>query len=207
MARITSVEQLRTVVAQPRATTQAKVLDHLDTQARDFIAASPFLLLSTSDDAGTIEVSPKGDVPGFVEVEDDRTLLIPDRPGNNLAYGLSNLIANCRIGLIFLLPATGETLRLAGHAEVFDDADLLARMSAPGRPALLAIRMHVTRSYFHCARSVLRAGLWRPETWPEKRRVSFGAIIAPRVGGDQAMADQIDTSVEGAYTERLWRNA
>jgi hypothetical protein len=206
MARITSLEQLRQTLPQPRATTQAKLLDHLDGQARTFIAAAPFFLLSTIDAEGRIEVSPKGDVPGFVQVEDERTLLIPDRPGNNLAFGLQNIIANGHVGLIFLLPATGETLRVSGQAEVHDDADLTARLSAPGRPALLAIRVRVSRSYFHCARSVLRAGLWKPETWGERRRISFGAVIAPRVGGDQALAEQIDASVDGAYTERLWQN-
>jgi hypothetical protein len=206
MARVTSVEQLRTILPAPRETTKAKLLDRLDEQARDFIAASPFLLLATTDRDGRVEVSPKGDVPGFVQIEDDKTLLIPDRTGNNLAFGLENMIATGRAGLIFLLPATGETLRLTGRAEIFDDADLLARLGTKERPALLAIRLHIERSYFHCARSVLRAGLWKPETWGAKRQISFGRIIAPRVGGDDKMAGEIDATVGSAYTTRLWKN-
>jgi hypothetical protein len=206
MARVTSVEQLRTILAAPRETTKAKLLDRLDEQARDFIAASPFLLLATTDRDGRVEVSPKGDVPGFVQIEDDKTLLIPDRTGNNLAFGLENMIATGRAGLIFLLPATGETLRLTGRAEIFDDADLLARLGTKERPALLAIRLHIERCYFHCARSVLRAGLWKPETWGAKRQISFGRIIAPRVGGDDKMAGEIDATVGSAYTTRLWKN-
>jgi hypothetical protein len=206
MARITSVAQLRTVLAEPRAATRAKLLDHLDEQAIAFIKDSPFLLFATADAEGRLEVSPKGDLPGFVEIEDARTLLIPDRTGNNLAFGLENIIATGRAGAIFLLPATGETLRVTGRAEIYDDADLLARLGTPERPAHLAIRLHIERAYFHCARSIARAKLWKPETWGKMRKISFGRIIAPRVGGDAAMADEIDARTETAYTTRLWKN-
>ena len=144
------------VLAMPRETTKMKLLDALDEQAKDFIKASPFLMLATADAQGCVDVSPKGDLPGFVEIEDDCTVLLPDRTGNNLAFGLENIIATGQAGVIFLRPGTGETLRLNGRAEIFDDADLLARLGTSERPALLAIRIHIERCYFHCARSVLR---------------------------------------------------
>lgn len=206
MGRITSIEALRQLLPEPRAATKAKILDALDQQAEAFLHASPFALMATTDVDGTIEVSPKGDEPGFARIEDARTLLLPERAGNNLAFGLQNILTSGRIGLIFLRPGTGETLRVTGRAELFDDAGLLERLGSAGKPALLAIRVHVERCYFHCARSVIRARLWDPASWTAAQRVSFGKIIAPRVGGDELAAKQIDERVAGAYTTNLWRN-
>lgn len=205
MSRITSLDGLRRVLAMPRETTKLKLLDALDEQAKDYIKASPFLLLATTDANGRVEVSPKGDVPGFVQIEDDRTVLLPDRSGNNLAFGLENIIATGRVGVIFLRPGTGETLRLNGHAEIYDDADLLARLGTNERPAVLAIRIRIERCYFHCALSILRANLWKPETWPERQVVSFGKILAGRTGDTKAAAE-VDARVASSYTTRLWKN-
>ncbi len=206
MARLTSTADLRRVIKDPRPATKSKILNELDEQSIDFLKRCPFALVGTTAADGTIEVSPKGDEPGFIRVEAPRTLLIPERVGNNLAFGLSNILATGQIGLIALVPATGETLRVSGTAEIFDDADLVASLSSLGKPALLATRVHIKHCYFHCARSVVRAKLWDPTAWPAAGRVSFGKIIAPRVGGDAAMAAQIDAGVEGAYTTRLWTN-
>jgi uncharacterized protein len=206
MAKLSSLEDLRRVIAEPRSTTKAKVLDALDEQSIDFLKRCPFALIGTTAADGTVEVSPKGDEPGFIRVEDSRTLLIPERVGNNLAYGLSNIIATGQIGLIALVPATGETLRVSGTAEVFDDAELVKSLSSLGKPALLATRVHVKHCYFHCARSIMRANLWKPEAWPAPGRVSFGKIIAPRIGAGEDLAKKIDDSVAGSYKERLWSN-
>ena len=206
MGRITSVEQRRSILPPPRETTKLKVLPELDEQAREFIETSPFVFLATVDKAGRVEVSPKGDEPGFARIEDARTLLIPERPGNNLAYGLQNILSTGSIGLIFVRPRTGETLRVSGQAEVFDDAELLQRLGTEKRPAVLALRVHVERCFFPCARSFLRARLGEPESWPEAKRISFGKVIAPKMGGDEAAAKQIDETVAAAYTERLWNN-
>ena len=206
MARIASLDDLRRIISEPRPATKTKILDALDDQSIDFLKRCPFALIGTVSADGTLEVSPKGDEPGFIRMEDPRTLLIPERVGNNLAFGLTNMITNGKIGMICLVPATGETLRISGTAEVFDDPELVQSLSSLGKPALLATRVHIKHSYFHCARSIVRAGLWKPETWPEAARISFGKIIAPKVGGDEAMAKQIDDSVAGAYTTRLWQN-
>lgn len=206
MARIDTIEGLRSVLGEPRAATKSKVLDHLDEQATDFVRASAFAVLSTLGADGTVEASPKGDEAGFVRIEDERTLLMPERAGNKLAFGLQNIIATGKVGLIFLKPRTGETLRMTGRAEIFDDADLLAKLGTTERPALLAIRIHVERTFFHCARAMLRARLWEPESWPEPGRVNFGKIIAPRVGGDAAMAQAIDERIATGYATSLWSN-
>lgn len=206
MARIGTKEELRRIIAEPRPATRVKVLDALDEQSIEFLKRCPFALVGTTSADGTVEVSPKGDEPGFIRVEDAKTLLIPERVGNNLAFGLNNIIDTGQIGIIALVPATGETLRISGTAEIHDDPDLVASLSSLGKPALLATRVRIKHCYFHCARSIVRAKLWDPKAWPAPGRISFGRIIAPRIGESEAVAAQIDANVEGAYTTRLWQN-
>ena len=207
MARIGTKEELRRIIAEPRPATRVKILDALDEQSIEFLKRCPFALVGTTSADGTVEVSPKGDEPGFIRVEDPQTLLIPERVGNNLAFGLTNIIDTGQIGIIALVPATGETLRIAGTAEIHDDPDLVASLSSLGKPALLATRVRIKHCYFHCARSIVRAKLWDPKAWPAPGRISFGRIIAPRIGESEAVAAQIDANVEGAYTTRLWQNS
>jgi hypothetical protein len=199
MAQITTLEDLRRHLPEPRGPTKLKVRDHLDEQSIAFIARSPFLLLGTTDANGMMEVSPKGDEAGFVQVADRNTLLLPDRPGNNLAFGHMNILANPNVGMIFLVPGTGETLRVSGRASLHDDAELCERMAMRGKPAKLVTRVAVTRAYFHCARSVLRAHLWQPEEWGEPAKVSFGKLFAEILKADEATANKIDADVGAAY--------
>ena len=206
MSRIETLEQLRAVLGEPRAATKAKVLPHLDEQSADFIRASAFAVVATVGRDGVVEASPKGDQPGFIRIENETTLLMPERAGNNLAFGLQNIIDTGSVAMIFLRPGTGETLRITGTAELHDDADLLQSLGSAGRPALLAIRVHVERCYFHCARAFLRSRLWDPASWPQAQRISFGAMIAARTGGDASVAEQIDANVQRAYTTNLWSN-
>jgi PPOX class probable FMN-dependent enzyme len=206
MARISTKEELRRIIAEPRPATRVKILDALDEQSIEFLKRCPFALVGTTSADGTVEVSPKGDEPGFIRIEDPKTLLIPERVGNNLAFGLNNIIDTGEIGIIALVPATGETLRISGTAEIHDDRDLVASLSSLGKPALLATRVRIKHCYFHCARSIVRAKLWDPKAWPAPGRISFGKIIAPRIGESEAVAAQIDANVEGAYTTRLWQN-
>ena len=207
MARLTSLDDLRRIIPEPRPASRSKILEALDEQSIDFLKRCPFALVGTVSADGSIEVSPKGDEPGFIRMEDPRTLVMPERVGNNLAFGLTNMIANGRIGMICLVPATGETLRISGTAEIHDDAELLASLSSLGKPALLATRVRIQHCYFHCARSVVRSKLWDPKAWPAPGRISFGKIIAPKIGAGDDVAAQIDAGVEGAYTTRLWQNS
>jgi PPOX class probable FMN-dependent enzyme len=161
------------------------------------------LMLSTADANGHATVSPKGDPAGFVHVADERTLLVPERKGNKLIFSLQNILANPKVGLIFLVPGTCETLRVQGTAELVDDADLCDRLSMRGNPALLVIRVAVSECYFHCAKAFLRGDLWNPETWPEKIRVSFGEEIAEQGGMAQETTAEFDRGVAQRYKTDL----
>jgi hypothetical protein len=201
--RITSVEQLRDLVGETSPLVQHKLWNTLEPPTLDFIHRSPFLLLATSDAQGNLDVSPKGDGPGFVVVEDERTLLIPDRQGNKLIFGLQNILLNPHVGMVFLIPGTGETLRVNGRAELTTDPAILERLSARGKPALVAIRVTVEQCFFHCAKAFLRAQLWNPESWSARHPISFGKILAEKMGGDDNVARQIDQFVEQDYKTNL----
>ena len=201
---VRTVEDLREVIPA-NETSRIKLGDLLDEHARDFIADSPFLVLSTADAEGRVEASPKGDEPGFVLVEDDHTLVVPDRNGNTLAFGLLNILANPHVGLLFVIPGTTETLRVNGRAEISRDPELLERLSARDKPAVLAIRVHVESVFFHCAKAFIRSRLWKHEEWPPKKKVSFGRMVAPKLGaeGDEALIAAIDESIDEDYRVNL----
>ena len=152
--RIETVAQLQALLGEPSPMTPKKLWSALDEAAIDFIRKSPFLVLATADAEGNEDASPKGDGPGFVMIEDARTLLIPERKGNRLMFSLRNILANPQVGIIFLVPGTDETFRVNGTAELTADPDLLVRLSARGAPALLAIRVTVRECFFHCAKRV-----------------------------------------------------
>jgi uncharacterized protein len=201
--RITSVEQLREIIGTPHDLVPHKLWPKLDESCIDFIRRSPFLFLATSDVEGNLDVSPKGDGPGYVAIEDETTLLIPDRKGNKLVFGLQNILANPHVGIIFLLPGTDETLRVNGIAEITAEPEILARLSARGQPAVVAIRVKIEQVFYHCAKAFIRAKLWKPETWSEKHKISFGKILSAKIGGDDQMAEQIDKFVEEDYRTNL----
>ena len=200
---IRSVEALRAVVGAEIPGLSLKNEGRLGEHAVGFLARSPFLVLSTADAAGNLDASPKGDTPGFVLVENQRTLAIPDRPGNKLVYGHLNILANPKVGVLFLIPGTPETLRVNGTAELTADPALLQRLAARGRPAVLAIRVHVEECFFHCAKAFLRAQLWKPDSWPERQRISFGQMFAQKTGADEKAARAIDAAVEADYRDNL----
>lgn len=197
--RITSAEQLRALLGEPNPMTPRKLLRALDEQAIDFIRRAPFLVIGTADAEGNQDVSPKGDGPGFVAVENETTLLIPERKGNKLMFGFRNVLADPHVGLIFLVPNTDETLRVNGGAELTADPAILSRLAARGTPALLAMRVSVRECFFHCAKAFIRSALWKPESWPPRGRVSFGKYIGT---GDE-IARQVDKAIEQDYKNNL----
>jgi len=200
---LATLEDVRQIIGASSPTTALKVADSLDAMSIDFVRRAPFLMLATADESGMPDVSPKGDEAGFVAVEDERTLLIPDRKGNRLIFGLQNILKNPQVSVIFLIPGTEETLRVQGRASLTADPAVLERLSARGQPALLAIRLAVDKCFFHCAKAFRRSRLWQAEAWPPKYRVSFGKQMAPRFGGDEKLADQIDQMIEDDYKQNL----
>jgi uncharacterized protein len=200
---IDTVDALCAIIGEVNPAVQVKINTAIDEFARAYIAVSPFIVLSTSDHAGRQDVSPKGDTPGFVGVENETTLLIPDRKGNRLVYGLQNIIENPHVGVVFMVPGTNETLRVNGTASLTNDPAVCQRLSARGQAAVLAIRVRVEECFFHCAKAFLRAQLWKPESWPANLRLSFGRMLAPKLGGDEKMVKMIDSMIDEDYRTNL----
>lgn len=180
-----------------------KVLPVLDRYAREFIALSPFFVLATTDGAGGVDASPRGDPPGAVRVVDDTTLLIADRPGNNRVDSFGNIVANASVGLLFFVPGVNETLRVNGTARIETDAALLATLAEHGKPARAALRVAVTEMFFHCGKALIRSRLWDAETRiPRDHFPSLGRIVA-----DQTRAVAVGPAeelVEKAYRDNLY---
>ncbi|MCP5180229.1 MAG: pyridoxamine 5'-phosphate oxidase family protein [Pseudomonadales bacterium] len=201
--RVTDVATLEALLGLPSPRTAEKNQPHLNAAATAFLARCPFAVLSTADAQGRMDASPKGDAPGFIHIESDRSIVLPDRPGNRLAYGLRNILTNPRVGLLCMVPNTAETLRINGRAEIDAEPALLQQLGARGRPATLAIRIAVEECFFHCAKAFIRSNLWNPTSWPAQDRISFGRLFADMQGGDDAMARAIDAGIEENYRTEL----
>lgn len=208
---IETVEQLRDVIGEPNPMTGAKVAGELDIVSKDFLNGSPLVLVATRDASGNLDVSPKGDAPGFCQIEDDQTLLLPERPGNKLAYGFLNILETGKIGLIFLLPGVRETLRINGRATLTRDPAILENLSADGRPALLATRIHIEECFMHCGKALIRSKLWQPEKWAEPPQISFGRQIKEKWAESsevtkeiEDLADTIEEDIQKDYVEGLY---
>jgi uncharacterized protein len=175
---ITTLEQLREFIPPPSGPALAKEIAFIDEHARAFIARSPFALIATAGADGRCDVSPKGDVPGFVQVLDEHTLVIPDRPGNQRADSLQNMLANPHIGMLMIIPGVEWTLRVNGRAQLVRDADVLQRCAVEGKLPLLGIVMHVEELFLHCPKCFLRSELWDTTTWmPADEQPKWAAIL------------------------------
>jgi uncharacterized protein len=166
------------------------------------IGLSPFLLLATTGPDGLGDVTPRGDAPGFVAVEDDRTLLIPDRPGNNRLDSLSNIVERPGVGLLFLVPGLDETLRVNGLAELDVDEGLRARFTVNGKPALAVIRVAVREVYLHCGKAFMRSRLWDPSRHVDPKGLpSLGEMIRDQAGWPTA---ESHAEIEALYRRTLY---
>lgn len=201
---VTSKEQLRAVIKEPPEMLSLKVFSELIEDAREFLREAPLLFLCTQDANGAMDVSPKGDAPGFVEVVDGKTLVIPDRPGNKLAYGFNNLLESPQLSLIFVRPGIKETLRINGTGQITRDPAVLARFAVNNKPAQLCTVVNIDECFFHCGKALIRSKLWQPDSWAAERRISFGKQFAKLTGGDAAAAQQIDTAVADDYANNLY---
>jgi uncharacterized protein len=163
--RIETVDQLVDLLGEPLPRVRDKARPSLHDLDRDWLAASPFCLVATSDEQGRCDVSPKGDPAGFVRVLDDTTIAIPERRGNKRADGYKNILANPHVGLLFLIPGRGDTLRINGRAHLVSDAPWFDDMVVKGHRPVLALVVEIDEVFGHCAKAFMRSQLWHPSTW------------------------------------------
>ncbi|MFV3126969.1 MSMEG_1061 family FMN-dependent PPOX-type flavoprotein [Niveispirillum sp. KHB5.9] len=186
---IDGAAELRALYGEPDELPIAKVLPRLDEHCRQFIAASPFLVLATHNGEGRCDASPRGDAPGFVDIIDDCHLFMADKPGNDRIDSLMNILRAPDIGMLFLIPGVRETLRINGTARITRSPELLARHAENGRTPKTGLVIAVRAAYLHCGRSLLKANLWNHETWPERKVVA----TAGRIWADHiALSKQIE---------------
>jgi uncharacterized protein len=184
-----------------------KVLRSLDKHAQDFIRRSPFVCVGTQDGNGKADVSPRGDPAGFVRILDDRTLAIPDRPGNNRLDTLSNILANPNVGLLFIIPGFDDTLRINGQAGLVTDPELLESMAINGRAPKLAIVVRVGEVFLHCAKAFRRSKLWDPGHFQDRSEMpSLMKIILDQTGGapGEAEMQKRDADLEVEYGKTMY---
>ena len=188
MSIVASIEELEEIYGQPGETSIVKVADRITPSYRTLIEKSPFAALATCGPEG-LDCSPRGDLPGFVRIHDDKTLMLPDRQGNNRVDSLRNLVRDPRVALLFLIPGSGSTLRVNGRAQVSTQAELLASFRIEGKAPRTVIVITVEDIYFQCARAIVRSDLWNPEKHVNPKTLpTAGQILAEmsdnRVGGD-----------------------
>jgi hypothetical protein len=194
MSVIATVEQLEAIYGVPNDASTVKVADRVTPLYRVLVEKSPFATLATAGPEG-LDCSPRGDLPGFVRIHDDKTLMMPDRRGNNRIDSLRNIVRDPRIALLFLIPGSGSTLRINGEAYVSTDPDLLASFKTEGRAPRTVIVMMVGEIYFQCARAIARSDLWNPD-----KRVDPTSLPTP----GQILASMSDNTVGGECYDREW---
>jgi uncharacterized protein len=194
MSIIATIEQLEAIYGQPNDASTVKVADRVTSQYRALIEKSPFAALATCGPEG-LDCSPRGDLAGFVRVHDEKTLMMPDRRGNNRVDSLRNIVRDPRVALLFLIPGAGSTLRVNGRARVSVDADLLASFRMEGKAPRTVIVMTVDEIYFQCARAIVRSGLWNPD-----RHVDPKSLPTP----GQILAEMSENLVGGEEYDRAW---
>lgn len=202
---LTSEQEIRDLVGYPSEVVQKKVIDQLDQHCRDFIRLSPILFVSTADDHGCCDVSPRGDAPGSVLVINEKYLVIPERPGNRRIDALRNILKNPQIGLIFMIPGLEETLRINGKAFVIKDNEILSRMKARDKQPILGIGVEVEECFIHCAKAFKRSGIWDVNTWIQEDSLpSIPAILSAHVNSTEYPVEVIKKGLQESYEKRLY---
>jgi len=194
MSVVATIEQLEAIYGFPGETSTVKVADRITPSYRVLIEKSPFAALATSGPEG-LDCSPRGDLPGFVRIHDERTLMMPDRRGNNRVDSLRNIVRDPRVALLFLIPGSGSTLRVNGDAHVSADPALLASFRMENKTPRTVIVMTVQEIYFQCARAIVRSDLWNPD-----KRVDPGTLPTP----GQILAEMSENRVGGEQYDREW---
>ena len=196
--------QLREAIGAPLQRSLQKEITSLDAHCRALIGASPFVLIASGDRAGRMDVSPKGDKPGFVQVLDDSTLAIPDRPGNRRADTFTNVLENPGVGLIFLIPGKLETLRVNGCAQVVRDAALRERMAVQGKAPALVLVVTVEQAFIHCGKCMIRSALWKHEEWLDVAALPSQAQCLVDHGGLAESVSEVQASIERSRAQNLY---
>lgn len=205
-AEITDAAALTELLGEPVARVWTKERQTLDAIDRDWLAASPFCFMATADADGRCDASPKGDPAGqLVHVVDERTIAIAERPGNRRADGYRNIIANPHVGLNFLIPGRGDTLRINGRARLLRDAPFFDEMIVKGHRPVLVVLVEIDQIFFHCSKAFLRSRLWEPDTWNPEGHVARRAVIAERLEDTGMSVAELDTYYGEAYREKLYR--
>ncbi len=199
--QISSEEELIQVVGEAHPATLQKVGEALDESMLEFIKQSPLVFISTTDESGLIDISPKGDAPGFVNVDAQNNLMVPERPGNKLAFGFKNILRNNSVGLIFVIPNTRETLRVKGLATLTRDPDVLQKLSAKNKPAILCTHIEVKECFFHCGKAMIRSKAWQPDAWNDAGTSLMVEQLSKKFNEEEAVMEQY---LEESYRERLY---
>jgi PPOX class probable FMN-dependent enzyme len=203
MTEVSSAAELRELVGEPSAHAAHKTRDRLQELDRRWLARSPFCLIATADTRGRCDVSPKGDPPGFTHVLDDTTLAIPDRPGNKRLDGMLNILGNPHIGLNYLLPGRGDTLRINGRARLLRDAPFFDELVVKGNRPRLALLVEIEEVFYHCSKAFLRSELWKPETW-EPDALPSRARIVKGLEAEDVPLEALEKHYGPGYAERLY---
>ncbi len=193
---------LRALVGEPAPLVQAKLANALHDKTRVFIERSPFVCVATSGPDGTCDVSPRGDPAGFVRILDDHTLLMPERPGNRLADSLRNILHNPRVGLLFILPGVGDTLRVNGRATLTDDPTLLAPCAVEEKVPKLGILVDIEEVFTQCPKAFIRAQLWDPSRFVDRASLPTGGEILAQQCGAHFDATTYDAERAARYARR-----
>jgi PPOX class probable FMN-dependent enzyme len=199
---ITSEAELRELIGSPADVVVSKISPRLNELTRQFIERSPFMCLATSSPDGSCDVSPRGDPAGFVQILDERTLLIPDRPGNRIADSLRNILANPHVGLLFLIPGIGDTFRVNGRATLVTDEELLGGSEVEGKTPKLGILVEIDECYTQCSKALIRSDLWNAERHIERSELPSSGAILRAVREDDFDADQYDRERAERYARR-----
>jgi PPOX class probable FMN-dependent enzyme len=200
---VTTADELEALIGTPEPRTANKARPVLHDVDRQWLAASPLLFIATSDAAGALDVSPKGDPAGFVRVLDDRTIAIPERPGNRRADGFHNLLGNPHVGLISVIPGRGDTLRINGRATIVRDAPFMADMVVRGHLPAVALVVDIDEVFFHCSKAFLRSKAWDPATW-DPDRAPRRAVIAQQVERQDDPIELLDEYYGPSYGDRIY---
>jgi len=202
-ALIRTEAELRALIGEPAPLTCAKISDRLNPLTRRFIELAPFVGIATSDGQGHCDLSPRGDPAGFVRILDDRTLLLPERPGNRLADTLRNVLANPHLGLLFMIPGVTDTFRINGRAHITTDAALLAPSTVEGKAPRLGLLVDIDEAYTQCSKALLRSQLWDPQRHVDPAALPTGGQVHRALQGEGFDAEGYDRERAVRYAQRV----